>query len=92
VNVKRAKRGGIGPAKALLARAHALGMRTYLGCMAEPSIDIAASAADSSLADWVDLDGNLLLAADPFVGLDLGSDKRWRLTERPGHGVTRKGS
>jgi L-alanine-DL-glutamate epimerase-like enolase superfamily enzyme len=92
VNVKLAKCGGIGPAKAMLERAHELGMRTFLGCMEETSVVIAASAAVASLADWVDLDGNLLLADDPFVGLELGPDKRWRLAERPGHGVTRKGS
>ena len=92
VNVKLAKCGGIGPAKAMLERARELGMRTFLGCMEETSVVIAASAAVASLADWVDLDGNLLLADDPFAGLSLGPDKRWRLAERPGHGVTRKGS
>ena len=60
--------------------------------MEETSVAIAASAAVASLADWVDLDGNLLLADDPFDGLELGPDKRWQLTDRPGLGVTRDGS
>ena len=47
--------------------------------MEETSVGIAASAAVASLADWVDLDGNLLLADDPFEGLELGPDNRWRL-------------
>ena len=51
---------------------------------------IAASAAVASLAEWVDLDGNLLLADDPFQGLELGPDKRWRLADGPGLGVTRQ--
>ena len=51
---------------------------------------IAASAVVASLADWVDLDGNLLLADDPFEGLELGPDKRWQLADRPGLGLTRK--
>ena len=55
------------------------GFRTFLGCMEETSVGIAASAVVASLADWVDLDGNLLLADDPFEGLELGPDKRWRL-------------
>ena len=80
VNVKLAKCGGIAPAKAMLERARELGFRTFLGCMEETSVGIAGSAAVASLADWVDLDGCLLLADDPFEGLDLDDDHRWILT------------
>jgi L-alanine-DL-glutamate epimerase-like enolase superfamily enzyme len=90
VNVKLAKCGGIGPARAMLSRARELGFRTFLGCMEETSIVIAASAAVASLADWVDLDGNLLLAADPFTGLVLDDACRWRLAETPGLGIERR--
>jgi L-Ala-D/L-Glu epimerase / N-acetyl-D-glutamate racemase len=90
VNVKLAKCGGPGAAARMLARAHELGFRTFLGCMEETSVGIAASAAVGSLADWVDLDGNLLLAEEPFEGLELGSDHRWRLTDAPGLGVSRR--
>ena len=92
VNVKLAKCGGVGPAARMLARARELGFRTFLGCMEETSVGIAASAAVSSLADWADLDGNLLLADDPFEGLELGPDCRWRLTDSPGLGLTRRPS
>jgi L-alanine-DL-glutamate epimerase-like enolase superfamily enzyme len=92
VNVKLAKCGGPGPAARMLARARKLGFRTFLGCMEETSVVIAASAAVASLADWVDLDGNLLLAADPFEGLELGPDHAWRLSDRPGLGVSWRGS
>ncbi len=90
VNVKLAKCGGPGPAARMLARARDLGLRTFLGCMEETSVVIAASAAVASLAEWVDLDGCLLLAADPFEGLELGPDHAWRLTDRPGLGVARR--
>jgi len=90
VNVKLAKCGGIGPAAAMLTRARELGFRTFLGCMEETSVGIAASAVVASLAEWVDLDGCLLLADDPFEGLELGEDKRWRLTDRPGLGLSRR--
>jgi L-alanine-DL-glutamate epimerase-like enolase superfamily enzyme len=90
VNVKLAKCGGIGPARRMLGRARKLGFRTFLGCMEETSVAIAASAAVGSLADWVDLDGNLLLATDPFEGLELGDDCRWRLADAPGLGVRRR--
>jgi L-alanine-DL-glutamate epimerase-like enolase superfamily enzyme len=92
VNVKLAKCGGPGPAAQMLARAKELGFRTFLGCMEETSVAIAASAAVASLADWVDLDGNLLLADDPFGGLELGPDQRWQLTDAPGLGVWRRQS
>jgi L-alanine-DL-glutamate epimerase-like enolase superfamily enzyme len=90
VNVKLAKCGGVGPAMRMLSRARELGFRTFLGCMEETSVGIAASAAVASLADWVDLDGNLLLDDDPFDGLELGPDCRWQLSDRPGIGVRRR--
>ena len=90
VNVKLAKCGGIGPARHMLERARELGFRTFLGCMEETSVGIAASAVVASLAEWVDLDGNLLLADDPFEGLELGPDKRWNLADRPGLGLRRR--
>jgi L-Ala-D/L-Glu epimerase len=87
VNVKLAKCGGVGPAKRMLERARDLGFRRFEGCMEETSVAIAASAAVASLADWVDLDGCLLIAADPFEGLELDEGHRWRLTDAPGLGV-----
>ena len=89
VNVKLAKVGGIALARAMLERARELGFRTFIGCMEETSVGIAASVAVAPLAEWVDLDGCLLLAADPFDGLRLGPDKRWQPSDRPGLGVSR---
>ncbi|HEY7970146.1 MAG TPA: dipeptide epimerase [Candidatus Limnocylindrales bacterium] len=91
VNVKLAKAGGPGPARDMLARARELGFRTFLGCMEETQVGIAAAAAVAPLADWVDLDGSLLLADDPFTGLELGDDCRWRLPDGPGLGIHRGG-
>jgi L-alanine-DL-glutamate epimerase-like enolase superfamily enzyme len=90
VNVKLAKCGGIAPAHAMLEEAKSRGFKTFLGCMEETSVGIAGSAVVASLADWVDLDGNLLLADDPFEGLDLGPDKVWRLADGPGLGLARR--
>ena len=89
VNVKLAKVGGPGPAARMLARARDLGFRRFLGCMEETSVVIAASAACASLVEWADLDGCLLIADDPFEGLELGADHRWQLGDRPGLGVVR---
>jgi L-alanine-DL-glutamate epimerase-like enolase superfamily enzyme len=74
----------------MLGTARELGFRTFLGCMEETSVGIAASAVVGSMAEWIDLDGNLLLANDPFEGLELGPDKRWHLADRPGLGLTRR--
>ena len=50
------------------ARAH--NMLVMLGCMVESSLGIATAAQISGLVDFVDLDGAMLLADDPFAGLD----------------------
>ena len=80
------------PARRMLERARELGLRTFLGCMEETSVGIAGSAIVASLAEWVDLDGCLLLADDPFEGLELGPDHRWQLAARPGLGLSRRAS
>jgi L-alanine-DL-glutamate epimerase-like enolase superfamily enzyme len=90
VNVKLAKCGGPGPASRMLARARELGFRTFLGCMEETSLGIAASAHVAAAADWIDLDGCLLISGDPFEGLELGADCRWQLTDAPGLGIRRR--
>lgn len=89
VNVKLMKCGGVGPAMRMLSRARELGFATMLGCMEETSVGIAAGAAIASLADWVDLDGNLLLAHEPFRGLELDEARRWQIGNRAGLGVER---
>lgn len=90
VNVKLAKCGGVGPGLRMIERARELGFKVFLGCMEESSLGIAAAAALAGLADWVDLDGNLLLLDDPFAGLELGDDCRWRLPAATGVGVHRR--
>ena len=40
-----------------------------LGCMVESGLGISAGAQVASLCDHVDLDGNLLLAEDPWPGV-----------------------
>jgi len=90
VNVKLAKCGGPGPASRMLAQARELGFRTFLGCMEETSVAIAASAHVAAGIDWMDLDGCLLIADDPFEGLDLDAACRWQLTDAPGLGIRRR--
>ena len=69
VNVKLVKTGGVSMAYETLAAARKAGLKTMIGCMIETSVLISAAAHLAELADHLDLDGNLLLAADPFVGV-----------------------
>ena len=71
INVKLAKCGGLREAVRMVHAARALGLGVMLGCMIESELGIAPAAQIASLADWVDLDGHLLLADRPFTGLDL---------------------
>jgi L-Ala-D/L-Glu epimerase len=66
--------------------ARALGLGVMLGCMVESGLGIAAGTQIASLMDHVDLDGNLLLAEDPWPGVEFSGGVQ-RPSERPGLGV-----
>ena len=86
INVKLAKSGGVREAVRMIHAARALGLRVMLGCMVESQLGVAPAAAIASLADWVDLDGHLLLADEPFTGLRF-EDGRVLPSGEPGLGV-----
>ena len=86
INVKLAKCGGIAPALALIAAARANGLKVLLGCMIESSLGIAAALSVAPLVDWIDLDGHLLIANDPFSGLGFAGG-RLIPSDGPGLGV-----
>ena len=70
INIKLAKSGGIREAVRMTHAARALGLGVMLGCMIESGLGISAGAQIASLCDHVDLDGNLLLAHDPWPGVE----------------------
>jgi L-Ala-D/L-Glu epimerase len=54
--------------------------------MIESSIGVTAAAHLSPLVDYADLDGNLLIANDPYTGV-LVRDGKLILPDRPGLGL-----
>jgi L-alanine-DL-glutamate epimerase-like enolase superfamily enzyme len=89
INVKLAKSGGIREAVRMAHAARALGLGVMLGCMVESSLGIAAACQVASLCDHIDLDGNLLLADDPWEGVEF-VDGVQLPSEQPGLGVREK--
>jgi L-alanine-DL-glutamate epimerase-like enolase superfamily enzyme len=69
VNIKLDKAGGLTEALALAEAARAAGLRIMVGCMVATSLAMAPALLLAQGADWVDLDGPLLLARDREPGL-----------------------
>jgi L-alanine-DL-glutamate epimerase-like enolase superfamily enzyme len=86
INVKLAKSGGLREAVRMVHAARALGLGCMLGCMVESGLGISAGAQVASLFDHVDLDGNLLLAHDPWPGVPF-ADGVQLPPDEPGLGV-----
>ncbi len=86
VNVKLAKTGGLREARRMITVARALEMKVLLGCMIESSVAVTAAAHLAPLADFLDLDGPVHLANDPFYGMRFDNGVI-TLPERPGIGV-----
>jgi L-alanine-DL-glutamate epimerase-like enolase superfamily enzyme len=89
INVKLDKCGGILEALRMIEIAKSLGLKTMLGCMISSSVSITAAAHLSPLVDYADLDGNLLIANDPYSGVKVLHGKLV-LPTRPGLGLTRR--
>jgi L-alanine-DL-glutamate epimerase-like enolase superfamily enzyme len=72
VNIKLDKTGGLTEALALASQARAAGFKIMVGCMVATSLSMAPAMLLAQGADWVDLDGPLLLARDrtPAVPYD----------------------
>ena len=69
VNIKLDKAGGLTEALAMMAEAKRLGFSVMAGCMVATSLAMAPAMLLAQGADYVDLDGALLLAKDRAEGL-----------------------
>lgn len=86
INIKLMKCTGMREAYRMASWARAEGMKVMVGCMTETSCAVSAAAQLSPLADFADLDGNLLISNDRFRGVQV-KDGRLVLADRPGIGV-----
>jgi L-alanine-DL-glutamate epimerase-like enolase superfamily enzyme len=89
-NIKLMKCGGILEARRIDRELAVARWTSLVGCMDESRVSIAAAAhfaAASATAEWIDLDGHLDLAADPFSGGFEMIDGEIVLGDAPGLGV-----
>lgn len=90
VNLKLDKAGGLREALHMIHTARCCGLQVMLGCMVSSSVSTTAAAQLSPLADFADLDGHLLVANDPYEGIDV-RDGRLILPNGPGLGLRERG-
>lgn len=69
INIKLDKAGGLTAALDMLLEARRLGLKIMIGSMVATSLGVAPALLLARNADWVDLDGPLLLAGDRPDGL-----------------------
>ncbi|WP_282697284.1 dipeptide epimerase [Streptomyces sp. CC208A] len=86
VNVKLAKCGGVSAALRIADIIADTGTELMLGCLTASTLGIAPAVHLADRARWVDLDGHLLLAHDPWTGIG-GTDGTVRASRHPGLGV-----
>jgi len=75
INIKLDKTGGLTEALLLAEAACAAGFKLLIGCMVCTSLAIAPARLLAGAADWIDLDGALLLSRDREHGLGYGNGK-----------------
>lgn len=88
INIKLMKCTGLREAHKMVNLAKSLDMQVMVGCMTETSCAISAASQLAPVANWTDLDGNLLISNDPFEGTVI-VDGKVTLTDAPGIGLTK---
>lgn len=71
INIKLMKCGGCFEVSKMIRSAHESELKVMLGCMVESSVGITAMSQFASQADFLDLDGNLLIKNDPYDGVKI---------------------
>ena len=87
INIKLMKCGGLAEGRKMITLARELGMQVMVGCMTETRAGISAATVLSPLVDYADLDGHVLIANDPYDGIQI-VDGKLTLVDKPGTGVS----
>ncbi|HZG23847.1 MAG TPA: dipeptide epimerase [Chitinophagaceae bacterium] len=89
INIKLTKCSGITPARRMIARARELEMEVMIGSMNESTIGSAAIAHLAPMADYLDMDGPLLLKEDLATGIGFNAADTGRIiySGKPGLGI-----
>ena len=85
INIKLMKSGSVLKALKEMKNMKDLGLSVMIGCMIESSLAISAGALPGYEADYVDLDGHLLLHKDVFKGLRMND--RYQILRGEGLGL-----
>ena len=86
INIKLMKSTGMREGHKMLVLAKSLNMKVMIGCMTETSCAVSAAAQLAPMADWADLDGNLLISNDVYSGMTVVKGKV-TLNQLPGIGI-----
>jgi L-Ala-D/L-Glu epimerase len=86
INLKLMKCTGLFEATKIISYAKEKKLKINIGCMSESSCGIAAAAQLMGKADWIDLDGPLLIKNNPFKGSNFINGKL-ELNNSPGTGA-----
>ena len=89
INIKLMKSTGLREALLMMKKAKDFNLKILLGCMTETSCAVSAAAHLSSFADWIDLDGPLLISNDLFDGISYINGEV-KLNKLPGIGLIKK--
>ncbi len=89
INIKLMKSTGLREALLMINKARDFGLKVMLGCMTETSCAVSAAAHLSSLADWIDLDGPLMISNDLFDGISYIKGEI-KINKLPGIGLIKK--
>ncbi|MEK6615383.1 MAG: dipeptide epimerase [Bacteroidota bacterium] len=75
INIKLMKCTGLHEANKMISQARKYEMKIMIGCMSESSCGVSAATQLAPLADWIDLDGPLLIKEDYFDGVKFSEGK-----------------
>ena len=89
INIKLTKCSGITPARRMIADARTKGLKVMLGCMNEAVVGTAALAHLAPMADYMDMDGPLLLLNENKHMEVFSQTGAYQYNDSPGLGVHR---